>query len=303
MNKSASVSLLERAGFTIDKPKPVADLLRQNGLDWTVKQTPVVSDIAIIHNAVINYRSDNNVALGIVSDSHYRPVDNIKAFDFIDGLPNFTPIRVGEANGGKKVFIVGKSNKGFELDNGDIVKEYLTFIHGHDGKSGITLLITPIRMFCMNQFNMLVNNADFKYTIKHSGDVETKLDRVHKALKENVHYMMELSKKLKDLTTQKANMEIDKFLDTLVLTSDTASLRVENRLNDIKDTIKFIYNHKADNQNYKGTKFGYLNAVADYVSHASPARHSDMYTVPNAFIKVSTNNSMLNRAYEILMAA
>ena len=52
-------------------------------------------------------------------------------------------------NGGKKVFVVGKSNEQIDIDgSGDLVDFYLTFLHGHDGKSGIRFILCPVRMFC-----------------------------------------------------------------------------------------------------------------------------------------------------------
>ena len=299
-----STALFGTVGTEItDKSNNIETIFNNCNLNWTVEQDNIYSEATgVIPNTVVNYRSDTKQILGIVSESHYKIINNIDAFRFIDDLPDFEIDRVGMCNNGKQVFVVGKSSEKIELDNGDYIDQYLTFVHGHTGKQGIQLIISPIRMACTNQLNLMLQKADFKYSIKHSGKIEQKLTRVHKALEDNKVYMLELGNTLRDMTATQATITIEQFLDKLIPEEVTESGRVNYRRYEVIGTIAHIYNSKDDNQNYKGTQFGYLNAVADYVSHQNPRKYME-YTRENMFIESIQNNKMLNEAYKILKAA
>ena len=307
-------SILESIGTEIkynredqtEKPL-ISQIFKETGLNWTVEQTPVHSIIPEvdehISNAVINYRSDNHGFLGVVSDSHYHIVNNIAAFNFIDNLKNFTIERVGQAKGGQQVFVVGKSNNQIEITPNDYVQQYITFVHGHNGKQSIQLIISPIRMYCMNQLNLMLNNAPFKYGIRHVKNVDMKLERINRALEDNLDYMVKLGRTLQDLSSAKATETIDKFLDKLIpIDFDNEGNKTIARKIRIHSAIQDLYKNKDDNQNYVGSKFGMLNAVADYISHAKLKVYSSE-TYENAYISNIQNNVLLNKAYDILMAA
>lgn len=294
-------SLMEVGTQVENKNDNIETIFNNTNLNWTVEQDVVYSNkIGEIPNTVVNYRSDNNQVLGIVSKSHYKIVNNIEAFKFIDDLEDFEISKVGMADNGKKVFVVGKCSDRFEITENDYVDQYLTFVHGHTGKLGIQLIITPVRMHCMNQLNLLLKTADFKYSIKHAGDVDSKLRSIHKALDKNKEYMLSLGQELRDMTLRQANMTINEFLERLIPISDTS--RVDYKRFEVIGTIQHLYENKDDNQNYKNTNFGYLNAVADYVSHMVPRKFME-YTRENMFIESIQNNKLLNDAYNILKAA
>ena len=294
-------AILDTIGTEVDSNKSISTVFKENGLDWEVLQKPVHDSVVDVHNSVINYRSDNNGFLGIVSNSHYKVVNNIDAFNFIDDLNSFTMEKVGMMNEGQEVFVVGKMNTMFEISENDQVQLYASFIHGHNGKSAIRLIITPIRMFCTNQLNLMLSNAAFSYSIRHSGDVYNKLCRIQQAFNMNTEYMLELGTKLHGMTQAEANMSIDDFLDKLI-PLESESTKVVNRRENIISTIRDLYNNKDDNQNYKGTQFGMLNAVADYVSHQKIKQFSPESNT-KAFFKSIENNELLNKAHDILMAA
>ena len=302
-------SVMERIGYILseaEQKQSIKEIFQTTGLDWTVQQTPVRSDIKAVNdnitNHVINYRSDNNGFLSIVSQSHYHIVNNVEAFNFINDLDGFTIERVGEVGGGKQVFIVGKANDGISIGDNDYIQQYLTFIHGHNGKQGIQLIVSPIRMFCMNQLNIMLRQAQFKYSLKHVKSVEQKLRNVHEALQSNIIYMTSLGETLETLSTTKATITMEQFLSQLIPLEENMSPRTELNRYKMRTAIHDLYHFKDDNQNYVGTKFGMLNAVSDYLSHVS-YKNCTGETDANMFLSNIQNNTLLNKAYDILMAA
>ena len=314
-----SLSIFEQAGKEIPTglvDNKVSTVFEATGLNWTVEQKPIYvqrpnTDMAIhlgvtctdpIPNLVANYRSDNGQFLGMVHPRGYKIVQNTEAFDFIDELSNFTFEKVGMFNGGKKVFVVGKSNEQIDIDGtGDLVDFYLTFLHGHDGKSGIRFILCPVRMFCMNQLNLMLESATFKYNIAHTGDIQFKLAQIQMAIADSRNYVAGLQETINFMINHKISKSIEQFTLDLIPVDEKDSSIVVNRKEEARNSIVSLYNDKPDLQNYKGTQFGVISAVSDYVSHAQPKRISHS-TIDNTFIKNIEGSELLERTRLILAA-
>ena len=312
------LSVMERAGTPIPLGLPdnhIQTIFESTGLDWTIDQEPVYSfseDNAFyngngytqIPNVVANYRSDNHDFLGFVHPKKYKIVSNLEAFDFIDQLPNFTLEKVGMFDGGRKVFVVGKSNEQIIIDGtDDKVNFYLTFLHGHDGKSGIRFILCPIRMFCMNQLNLMLHTARFKYSITHVGDIEFKLKQIQLAIADSRGYITGLEDTIQEMINTKPSITINKLTELLLPENSEDTERQVAYKEDVRNAIIDLYETKDDLQNYKGTSFGMLSAVSDYVSHADPRRNGSEHTINNTFISSMEGSNLLESAKNILLAA
>ena len=314
-----NLSIFEQAGKDIPEglsDNKVKTVFEATGLDWIVEQKQVYTQkpntnpamhvgtacYDILPNYVANYRSDNNQFLGMVHPKDYKVVQNCDAFDFIDELPNFTFEKVGMFNGGKKVFVVGKSNEQIAIDGSDdLVNFYLTFLHGHDGKSGIRFILCPVRMFCMNQLNLMLQTANFKYNIAHTGDIQFKLAQIQKAIADSRNYVTGLSQTIDTMINTKVSKSIEQLTLELIPIEDTDTTLITSRKEEARQTIVTLYNDKPDLQNYKGTQFGIVSAVSDYISHAQPKRISHS-TIDNTFIRNIEGSELLERT-RLLLAA
>ena len=312
------LSVMERAGTPIPlglSDNRIQTIFEATDLDWTIDQEPVYSfdesnafapgiGYTRIPNVVANYRSDNHDFLGFVHPRKYKIVSNLEAFDFIDQLPNFTLEKVGMFDGGRKVFVVGKSNEQIIIDGtDDKVDFYLTFLHGHDGKSGIRFILCPIRMFCMNQLNLMMHTARFKYSITHVGDVEFKLKQIQLAIADSRGYVDNLNETIQEMVNHKPSITIERLTELLLPISGEDTERQVAYKEDVKDAIIDLYQNKDDLSNYRGTSFGMLSAVSDYVSHAEPRRNGSQHTINNTFISNMEGNILLEQAKNILLAA
>ena len=305
---SQNLSIFEQAGKDIPEglsDNKVKTIFEATGLDWVVEQKEVAvlekdNNYSFLRNYVANYRSDNNQFLGMVHPKDYKVVQNCDAFDFIDELPNFTFEKVGMFNGGKKVFVVGKSNEQIAIDGSDdLVNFYLTFLHGHDGKSGIRFILCPVRMFCMNQLNLMLQTANFKYNIAHTGDIQFKLAQIQKAIADSRNYVTDLTQTIDTMINTKATKSIEQLTLELIPVEDTDTTLITSRKEEARQTIITLYNDKPDLQNYKGTQFGIVSAVSDYISHAQPKRISHS-TIDNTFIRNIEGSELLERTRLLL---
>lgn len=301
-----SNSLFEQVGIKIPthlQQSKIKDIFQECELDWEVKQKPLFiqndNDYEELTNTVVNYRSDNDKILGMVHPKNYKIVQNIQAFDFIDELPNFAIDRVGTFNNGKKVFVIGKSTEQIDINNsGDMIDFYLTFLHGHDGKSGIRVIVCPIRFYCTNQLNLMLKTSTFKYNITHTGDIQTKLNSIQRIIGNSSYYIDDLEEKLNTLIDTKPAITIEQFVNRLLpIETDLESAII--KIEDNRQQIINIYNNKDDLQNYKDTAFGMINAVSDFISHKQPGRKTNS-SLDNAFIKNIEGNELLETSLKIL---
>lgn len=304
-----SLSIFEQAGINVfnSSNTTISNIFRETGLDWTVKQSMIHffpdNKPKYVSNVVMNYRSDTLEPLGLVNPKSYKIVQNIDAFNFIDHLPNFTLEKVGMFNNGKKIFVVGKLDETITVDADDKIDMFLTFIHGHDGKSGIRLIFCPVRMFCMNQMNLMLDKASFKYNTAHTGDVYSKLLAVHKAVASSHEYTSALNSTIQDMISTKPSISIQRFTELVIPIGGEDTDTVKNTKKETRAKIIELYQNKDDLQNYKNTAFGYLSAVSDYVSHSEPKRKVGIHTINNTFIKNIEGNSLIDRSHKLLLAA
>ena len=303
------LSVLDRAGMSVPadvRSNGINSVLEFADLAWNVEQKPIHSDYGVIPNLVANYRDDTHEFLGTVSPNKYKVVQNTEAFSFIDQLDNFQVEKVGSFQNGKKVFVVGKEiSTSFEIEQNDKVDMYLTFVHGHDGLTAIRVLHCPIRMFCMNQMNMMLDSSDFKFSTKHTGDIGGKLEEIRGILQKGKNYMQNVQKEVQVMLNKPFNGDVDTFLERLFPIDDSASTAQRMYNNGVKQTIRYTYMSCDNLQNFRGTCFGMYSAVSDFISHIEPQRRTKNSNEADAnlFIKSLEGNETLERCHLMLMEA
>ena len=131
-------------------------------------------------NAFATYRTDKNIPLGLVK-SKYEVVQNIDAFNFFDeaiGLTSCNWESAGAMGYGHKIFVTAKIVLTTEINaNGikDPIEHYLVFSNSHDGSSSLTIMFTPVRVFCTNCLNAGLDRADSYIRIRHTQSLNDKL--------------------------------------------------------------------------------------------------------------------------------
>jgi phage/plasmid-like protein (TIGR03299 family) len=147
-------------GVKVETALTSKDALKQSGLDWIVKQTPIYTGGGNhIPNYKANVRDKDNGILGIVSD-RYQIVQNFEAFEFTDNLLGMG-VRyetAGSLQSGRRVWLLARLPERYVI-NGERIEPYLVFSNSHDGSAAITVAMTPIRIACMNTLNLALRYA------------------------------------------------------------------------------------------------------------------------------------------------
>ena len=251
------------------------------GLDWNVISTPVYQENGLlIPGYKANVRDKDNSVLGIVS-SRYRIIQNTEAFSFTDALigeTEFGEVRyetAGSLCGGKKVWLLAKMPARKILD--DDIEPYICFANSFDGSGAVQVCATPVRVCCANTMALALNTAKRKWSTKHVGDMQSKLEEARLCLQLADKYMTNLDIEADRLANAKLYEEqISEILDEMFPVDDKATERKKNNILQFKNQFWTAYS-MPDIQQFEDSAWKAVNAMSDIVTHAAPQRASTTY--------------------------
>ena len=257
------------------------DALVAAGLDWTVEGKPIYDTHGnIIKGFKANTRSTDNKVLGVVSD-RYKIVQNIDAFQFTDNLigGGVRYETAGSLMGGQKVWMLAKMPK--KKVAGDDVDTYVAFTNTFDGKGSVRAIITPVRIVCNNTLTLALNTANRSWSMRHQGDIESKIAEAREVLELTDIYMEELNKQAERWANVTINEDaFQKILNKVFPVKEDDTDRKKNNVQKQKDDFTVCY-FAPDLVKFQKTAWGVINAAADYVAHSDPARMTQNYHANN----------------------
>lgn len=268
-------------GTKVDEAPTSADALRLAGLDWTVEQKNIqLCGDAKIQNYKANVRSSDGQVLGIVSD-RYKIVQNSDAFEFTDSIigGNVRYETAGSLNGGKKIWLLAKLPE-TEIA-GDKTEPFMCFSNTHDGSGAIRVCMTPVRVVCSNTLNLALDTARRSWSVRHTGDLQSKMHEARICLQMANAYMRELAKEADRLAnTTVTRAQLDQILEELFPVEESSSQREKVNVKKLRDEFMVCY-FAPDILKFRGTAWGAVNAMSDMISHNAPRRKTANYRENN----------------------
>lgn len=263
-------------GVKYDEPPRTAQEIVAGGkLDWRVNHVQMYTDL---HKQVMNYRAiyreDNNEVLGVVNSARPRLVQNADMFNSVEKLlGKELEVETAASLGlGETVFGCFKIAESYKVLD-DKIDHYFVVVNDHlkvDGK--VTVLNTPIRVVCQNTLSAALSSSNRKLRIPMSIDTS-----INSTLATNLMYSVENSAdQLQKRAEKFVNVKVDKkYIDNLLdemfpykmIDGKIINDVVNERVNLVRE--QFICEClDADNlQNYKGTQWQVINAIADFSQH------------------------------------
>lgn len=284
-------------GTIIEEACNSEEALRLAGLDWEVKQAPVLFNGNETGHQ-FNYRSTDDTFLGIVG-GRYKPVQNKDAFAFTDELigGDVRYETAGSLAGGKRVWMLARMPDTKVLD--DVVEPYLCLTNGHDGFSSLKVCMTPVRVVCQNTLNMALKGAKRTWNVRHSGNIENKLAEAQHTLGLASEYMENFAVEAEELYKIKvAPKDFKDLAEKLFPITAEMSKRKEESQYLLQCQLKNAWDMD-DLGNIRGTGWGFINAVSDMTTHRPPARKTDNYQ-ENMFIYTIDAPMILDQALKML---
>lgn len=286
-------------GEIIEEAPTSRDAIELAGLNWFVESNPIFDmNGKEIKGFKANTRSSDGSVLGVVTDK-YRIVQNVEAFDFTDNLigDEMRYETAGSLKKGKTIWLLGKMPDRFIC--GDRFEPYIVFTNSHDGTGAVKIAMTPIRVVCNNTLNMALHSAKRSWSTKHMGDMSTKLSEARQTLELANEYLDTLTIEADKLANEIMKEEdIIVTLDKMFPIDEDASDRQKQNVKNAKDGIMICMLHP-DIAQFLNTKWGFINAVSDYVGHSVPARLTTNYQ-ENNWGKIMNGHPLLDKAMNLV---
>ena len=284
-------------GTIIQEAPDSAAALKLAGLDWSVKQVPVLYEGQKTGHQ-FNVRESDNRVLGVVG-GRYKPFQNSEAFAFTDELVG-GDVRyetAGSLADGKRVWMLAKMPDTRVLD--DVVEPYLCLTNGHDGFSSLKVCMTPVRVVCQNTLNMALKGAKRTWTVRHSGNINAKMEEAQQTLGLAQDYMEKFAEEAEELYSIKVSpAQFDILKNNLFPITDEMSRRKEEAQYLLQCQLKEAWDMD-DLGNIKGTGWGFINAISDMSTHRPPARKTANYQ-ENMFIYTIDAPALLDQALKMV---
>lgn len=285
-------------GAVVEDAPTSEDAIKMAGLDWKVKQYNVKANGVTLDNYFCNMRMDKNIPLGIVK-GRYKVVQNVEAFDFVDGIIGNKDIpcryeTAGSLFNGKRIFLLVKLPNKTLL--GDDVENYLFFTNSHDGTSSLMAGISNVRVVCNNTLQMAIKGASRTWSCRHTESITEKKQLAKESLGLAVKYMDSMNDMAEKM--YKVKLDEEAFFRRLFAES---KLKEKNK-EETAERLHIIYTQKEDLQNFKGTGWGMYNAVADLVSNTQPLRLTKNYG-ENKLVSFFDGSKLLETSQKLLLVA
>lgn len=250
-------------------------------------------------NQFATVRTDTLEPLGIVGKD-YQILQNIEAFDFLDSLVGDAKFETAGLYGnGAKSFITMSTEPMKILD--DEFAPYILFTNSFDGSGAVKVMFTPIRVFCSNALVRAMKNATNKLSIRHSSNLQSRLENARYVLLNNTNYLNALKVEAEKLATTPFSAEAFEALARQLFpvnAEDSELVQVRN-MAQIEALLRAY--RQDDLQNFNNTAYKVVQAVADFESHKPTFKQSSQMDFKN--IKtVMLGMPLLNQVTERMLA-
>lgn len=276
-------------GSALSPKQPLEIWQREAGMDWQIQESPVhfkagaIGHLGSIHSfqeQKMLYRSDTKAPLSVVSN-RYQVVQPREVMEFYRDLTEVSGYELetaGVLKGGKKFWALAHTGRSAALKRNDLVNGYLLLATSCDGTLATTATPTTVRVVCNNTLTISLNGATQAIKVPHSTRFNPQT--VKKQLSIAVSQWDEFMYRMRTLSERKVQWPeaMNFFMD--VLCNTHAHDPIPNVLPNKRamEKVQKLYEGQgrgSDLESARGTAWGLLNAVTEYVDHERRARTSE----------------------------
>ena len=272
-------------GNRISSKQSIEVWQREAGMNWTIEESPVrfvagaTDSLGTIHSfpeQKVLYRSDTKAALSVVSQ-RYQVVQPREVLEFYRDLTESSGFELetaGILKGGRKCWALARTNQSATFKGNDVVNGYLLLATACDGTLATTAQFTSIRVVCNNTLAISLANSTGAIKVPHSTSFDPQA--VKRQLGISVGSWDTFMYKMKALSERKVKShEVEQFF--MRVFSDPRSTVVGANDRAMKKALAMFegQGRGAELTSAKGTAFGLLSAVTEFVDHERRARSTD----------------------------
>lgn len=276
-------------GSQLTQKQPIEIWQREAGMDWHIQESPVhfkadsVGNLGTIHSFAeqkVLFRSDTKAPLSVVSQ-RYQVVQPREVLEFYRDLTERSGYELetaGVLKGGRKLWALARTGQSTTLKGNDEVNGYLLLATSCDGTLATTATPTTIRVVCNNTLTIAINGASQAIKVPHSTRFDPRA--VKQQLGITVSQWDDFMYRMRTLAARPVkDHEAKTYLRSVLCQVQTGKpvhtgLSNERALNKVLSMYEG-HGRGAQLESAKGTAWGLLNSVTEYVDHERRARSNE----------------------------
>lgn len=273
----------EEVGVEVDGLMTAREALVKAELDWEVEKRPVFIASGSngrgrtrIPGQVASVRVHDEYPLGVTGSVHTL-VQNLEAFEWGDeivaDMDGANWHWAGSLRGGRMVFMALTLPKSVIIpgDDGKVLS-YLLITNGHDGKRSLEAAVTAIRDSCTNALNVTLQGAPRRIILRHATRIDERMANAAETLGMTYRYMDALQATGERLVKKSlVEKQVEEILRKVWPVPETFDNPERIDQTDFARALKTW--RTSDNiANVRGTAWGVLQAVAEYIDHGQEYR-------------------------------
>jgi len=275
-------------GNRLPAKQPLEVWQKEAGMDWQIEETPVrflaesAGALGSIHSfpeQKVLYRSDTKEALSVVSQRYLvvQPREILEFYRDLTDVSGYTLETAGVLKGGRKFWALAKTGQSTALKGNDLIHGYLLLATSCDGSLATTATPTTVRVVCNNTLAIALNGAPQAIKVPHNTRFDPQAVKQQLGIAvsqwDGFIYRMRTLAERKVKTHEVMNYFLRVMCDVQPGIEQTglANERALKRVQALYDG----QGRGAELDAAKGTAWGLLNAVTEYVDHERRARSTE----------------------------
>lgn len=276
-------------GNRLSPQQPLEVWQQEAGMDWQIQESPVrfmadaIGHLGTIHSFLdqkVLYRSDTKEALSVVSKRYQvvQPHDVLEFYRDLTERSGYELETAGVLKGGRKLWALARTGQSTALKGNDVVNGYLLLATSCDGTLATTATPTTVRVVCNNTLTIAINGASQAIKVPHSTRFDPRA--VKQQLGITVSQWDDFMYRMRTLAARPIkDHEAKDYLRSVLCEVQTgkqvtSGLSNERALNKVLSLYEG-HGRGAQLEAAKGTAWGLLNSVTEYVDHERRARSNE----------------------------
>lgn len=259
---------------------------RQAGMDWQIEASEVryISgdrELGIAHafpDQKVLYRSDTNAPLAVVSKRFHvvQPGEVLEFYRDLTSQSGFELETAGVLRGGRKFWALARTGQSTLLKGEDRVHGYLLLATACDGTLATTAQFTSVRVVCNNTLSVALGDNQGAIKVPHRSHFDP--EAVKRQLGVAVSSWDAFAARLHALVARPVDPDTVEGLLRRVLTYPAPEGKADVVNEQAIKAVRSLYEgdgRGALMASSRGTAWGVLNSVTEFVDHHRRARSAD----------------------------
>lgn len=294
-------------GNKLEEHQPLEVWAKQAGMDWAIKEAPVqfaVDGGSLVYpDQKVLFRSDTNAPLSVVSNRYQvvQPAQVLEFYRDLSEISGFEMETAGVLKGGKTIWALARTGQSIAIKDNDVTNGYVLLATACDGTLATTAQFTSIRVVCNNTLAIALSEGACAVKVRHNTAFNPQAVKAKLGI--SVSFWDRFSYSLKTMAERKVKTTeaFSYFMDVFAAPAGSAPGLTNERAMNVAMALYEGKGRGSELGSAKGTAFGLLNSVTEFVDHEKRARSAD-YRLDSAWFGqgAALKQKALDRALELI---